>query len=579
MAMLEDYTLLKTLGQGSFAQICKVRHNTLGYVRALKISNAFVDSKDSKEYKTFLEECKLLLRIGNGCHPNIVRIYKPDLKDNRAFVEQDFIDGETLNDYIVRKKFLDIDEVYRFIKEIGSALAMCHYDIYQFLMNPVEDDLTDDPKDASKYIIDDAKRKELVEKYRVIHNDLHSNNVMRRRYDGAFILLDFGLAIQNNHCVKSSSRDNGAVEYKAPEKWENDSLITTQSDVYGMGVLMFEALAGRVPFVLDRDRYSSEQACNNALYEMHRHQLPPDILPIRKENYEFSHPGKTYTRDYPEWLETIIRKCLAKNKEDRYVDAKELFDDFIAHYSEENVTGSIQLEKADKEIARLKTMLDRAETKASEDDEANKSKIRDLESKLDKAEAQAIKDDNANKTRIRELESNLTGRESVERTLRNELYEKNTRLSDLEQKVSRLEKKAKDVKEAKKTKGKPVGAWALASFFAVLSVILLISKPNSADNYEIQSLLNNTEDLTYLNDHLLDSLAQVNKRNEALEDSLALQRSKLASAEDQSAQAGAGMEDELAKKDSEIAKLQRNLRDANKKIENYKKQIMDMSGI
>ncbi len=89
--IFEDYTLLDELGQGGFATVYKVRHNKLGYVRAIRVMNASIAmGEEDKTYQKFLEECKLLLRIGNGNHNNIVHIYQPLLKGQSALVEMDY---------------------------------------------------------------------------------------------------------------------------------------------------------------------------------------------------------------------------------------------------------------------------------------------------------------------------------------------------------------------------------------------------------------------------------------------------------------------------------------------------------
>lgn len=325
----DEYEKLRLLGQGAFAAIWKVRHRRYGYIRAVKVSNEVVESEEDKAYQTFLKECRVLLGIGNGSHPNIVHIYQPRLLDNRAVVEMDYVEGCTLEQYVARQRFVEMDEVMRFARQIVGALAYCHVDIYQFLMNPEEDRLQTDPNDARHYLISSEKREELIRKYRVTHNDLHSNNVMRRDYDGAFVLLDFGLSIQDGHSVKSSSRHDGAVEYKAPEKWEDGEPIP-QTDVYGLGILLYQMLAGRVPFLYNQVAYSTDLQALNALYNDHKSTLPPAILPLRKAAFEAIHPGANYVQDYPEQLERIIRRCLAKDPQHRYPDAKALLADIDA---------------------------------------------------------------------------------------------------------------------------------------------------------------------------------------------------------------------------------------------------------
>ena len=322
---LQDYIKLRRIGEGAFASIWKVQHKTLGYVRAIKVLNATIEDEHDDAYQTFLKECRVLLQIGNGCHPHIVRVYQPRLVDNRALVEMDYVEGCTMTEVLKETPFLPIDEVYRFIREIGSALAYCHVDIYRFMMNPAEDHLELDPKNARKYLISPEKEKELIRKYSITHNDLHSNNVMRRDYDGSYVLLDFGLAIQDKHCVKSSSQRDGAPEYKAPEKWESAE-ITSRTDVYSWGVMMYEALAGRPPFVCDLKAAKSREEAIYKVSKSHLETPPPPILPFRQAAFERLYPGQTYVKDYPDELEQVIMRCLAKKPEDRYANAKEMME-------------------------------------------------------------------------------------------------------------------------------------------------------------------------------------------------------------------------------------------------------------
>lgn len=335
MATINDeYEKIQILGQGAYAAIWKVRHRKYGYIRTLKVLNTPVKDENDRAYQTFLKECTVLLNIGNGSNYNIVHIYHPRLIDNRAVVEMDFVDGETLGNYLKRVKFMPIDEVYRFFTDIVGALAYCHHDIFKYMINPNEDDLVNDPDDGHKYIIDEATEQLLVKKYAVTHNDLHSDNVMRRENDGSYVLLDFGLAIQNGSAVKSSARRGGALEYMAPEKFDDNGIISTQSDIYSMGILMYEVLAGRVPFLLDPDRLSNNPIV--AQYEIRNQQLneqPPAIEPLRREAFETANPGQNYVKDYPDWLENALMKCLAKNPEERFRDAKELYNFILEHSS------------------------------------------------------------------------------------------------------------------------------------------------------------------------------------------------------------------------------------------------------
>ena len=354
MAFLDDYTLLRHIGSGASAQIYKVRHNKLGYIRAIRVLEHTIVDEQDPIYIKFLQECKTLLRLGNGCHPNIVHIYQPLLRDNRALVEMDFIDGMTLDKFIEAKGgYVDTDEVGRMVRQMASALAYCHHDIYRYCMDREMDCLTADPDDAARVMMDEAKERELVRKYRVIHNDLHAANIMRGEY--GYVLLDFGLALTEHDVQRSSMVRGGAPEYKAPEKFVasaaatklnvdggcSDGALTPQSDIYSFGIIVYQFLTGRVPFPYDKT--CCEEEALYRLQQSHLHEEPPSIEAGRRAAYERargplgpSNRGEeaprteergaaAYRRDYPEWLEELILRCLQKDPARRFADGAELY--------------------------------------------------------------------------------------------------------------------------------------------------------------------------------------------------------------------------------------------------------------
>ena len=334
MPFLQEYTMLDELGRGGFATVYKVRHNELGYIRAVRVLNETIVDSNSPTWQKFLRECKVLLRLGNGNHPNIVHIYQPRLLDNKALVEMDYVDGLDVLHYLKQNQnFVPVEEVVRMALQMSSALAYCHEDIYRFCMDRDADNLQDDPDDGSKVLIDEQTRKRLIEKYKVIHNDIHSGNIMRRE-DGNYVLLDFGLAINGGEVVRSSRRKNGAPEFKAPEKWDNEAVLTEQSDIYSFGIVLYQCLAGRMPFPLDTKNPNSTEA-EYLLSKAHQQSLPPSIEDIRKVFFESKFAGQTYQKDYPQWLEDVILKCLRKNPAERFRNGKELYDCVKMHTLEE----------------------------------------------------------------------------------------------------------------------------------------------------------------------------------------------------------------------------------------------------
>ena len=378
----QEYEKLRFLGKGAFAQIYKVRHKDLGYVRAIKVLTEEVnEGEDDKIYKTFEKECTLLLKLGNGGHPNIIRIYRPRNIDGRALVEMDYIDGVTLESYVSENKFLPIDEVYRFIKEIGSALAYCHVDCYRYMMRPEE-------KDRSV--------NDLIQTYGVAHNDIHSNNIMKKNLDGSYVLLDFGLAIQDDKAVKSSSRGDGAAEYIPPEKWAGEAIANEKAvDIYGFGILIYQMLTGQVPFVLDPNEYKKDSLKTlNTIRHRHETERPADILQLRRAAYENSKGKDDYNRDYPEWLDELVYKCLEKNPEDRFHDAKELQKFFCEHLNEDTSSAENTIKTLQEEVYNLRqkvlTLVGTAQTDSNVTEESEelfkaKEALAETQIKLKKA--------------------------------------------------------------------------------------------------------------------------------------------------------------------------------------------------
>lgn len=331
------YDMLKLLGKGSVAKVWLVRERQFGYVRALKVLDNAV-GEDQASSDSFFKECALLLRIGNSGHPNIVWIGRPRVVMDRAMVEMQYVPGRTLTDYIhTDMPFVPYEEILRFIGDIGSALALLHTECYKSMMMPGDD---------RKW-----SQEELIARYGISHNDLHTSNIMRRSTDGAYILLDFGLAIQDGVAVRSSLRNEGHPEYRAPEKFEAKNggrQGDIRVDVYSFGILLFEMLTGNPPF-----RCEPGDLETGKIYRMHKEVPVPDIDPLRKKAFLSVHPDGTYVRDYPHWLENMLRKCLAKDPAERYANMKEFMDCFHENILIEKKIAARQEERLRKEKGEL----------------------------------------------------------------------------------------------------------------------------------------------------------------------------------------------------------------------------------
>lgn len=339
--ILGQYEMLANLGSGSNGTVYKVRHHEQGYIRAIKILNGYVEDKNSTKYESFIHEYRTLTLLGNCSHPNIVSVHKADLLENKAFYEMDFIDGTPLANYIAAKQFLPLEEVIKCCRDLLSAMKYCHVGVTEYLYDREEDNIPTDPKDGSKVLIDQATRERLIAKYGIVHNDIHSSNIIRNKYDGRYILLDFGISMQGGKAVRESGLGEGALAYSAPEKIL-DKKVTFHSDVYSIGVVLFEILAGRVPFP-SKDAKGNDYS-SKYMYDFHSSSPVPSIFDLRKAAFEsVNDQGKEYQKDYPDWLEKMIDKCLAKNPEDRFTNAEEINRFFLKElesYSQPGLSGT-----------------------------------------------------------------------------------------------------------------------------------------------------------------------------------------------------------------------------------------------
>jgi len=470
MAYLEEYTKLEKLGEGGFAEVFKVRHNKLGYIRAIRELKQPVTDENDKIYQSFLKECQKLLRIGNGNQSNIVHIYQPrllddedlrKLKQKKALVEMDYVEGRNLYQYLKDNKGLLLsDEILRFVCDISSALAYCHEDIFKFCMDKDFDGLKDDPNNGSKILIDKATRKRLIEKYGVVHNDIHDGNIMRRDYDGSYVLLDFGLAIDGEEVVTSSKTKNGRQEYFAPERFtlkdDPNRRPTPQMDIYSFGILIYQMLAGGVPFMYKvEDKMNSYELEDSQYMRKHSEDLPPAILPIRKAVYESANPGKTYEKDYPQWLEKVIFKCLEKKPEDRFANGKELHE-FVKQQmkqssllnNEEYRTVKEANEKLTHDLSRFSNEKSQLESHinalakqlgtASSELEKTKNKAETLEKENEKLTSEKTETSGVIHKQTEDLQTKLKQTEERNRSLRTENNSLQERIKTIEKPPERI---------------------------------------------------------------------------------------------------------------------------------------------
>lgn len=306
------YEKLEQLGAGGSGTVWKARNVRDDYYCALKILGERVEQKDSKEYQALEGEFRLMRRAGSFGHPGIPQLYNIGLCNQGAYIEMSYYKGDTIYDILKEETILPFAQIVSMFKDVLGTMAYLHFDIYKDLMNVEEDNLNFDLKDGGNVSLCEEDIARVVDKYGIVHNDLHSKQFVRNHYSGKYVLLDYGLAIQGGKPVRRTLLNAGTPGYYAPEKTRGEK-PDARTDVFALGALMYECLTGDVPY--PSDNFKSQIAT---------------IEERRGVLYSAKFPGRAITPDYicPKWLSDIILKCLSFNPDKRYPNAKALLIDF-----------------------------------------------------------------------------------------------------------------------------------------------------------------------------------------------------------------------------------------------------------
>ena len=180
----------------------------------------------------------------------------------------------------------------------------------------------------------------------VIHNDLHSDNILRRQEDNEYVLLDFGLSMENGEVMRSSKVSTGWCEFMPPErcdielrkresKYFNEP-ATPAWDVYSLGCLIFMALTGRAPFsyniIKDEDGVTQPDIeILDRHIKVDTYEPWKKINDFRRDHYERVNSNVDY-QECPEWLVRMVAKCMSREAKDRYSDAQQFLEEFEQRY-------------------------------------------------------------------------------------------------------------------------------------------------------------------------------------------------------------------------------------------------------
>ncbi len=294
---LENMGAIKTGGQGS---IYKGRRMS-EIITAVKLLPTPIHSENpnDKHFTDFQNEVQKLKKVNEQSNPNVVKILGSGITEtgNFPFIEMEFIEGPDLEELLKppHDNVFTLKETIKVAEHLSNALAHCH-------------------------------------SVGVKHGDIKSNNIKYNNSSGNYILLDFGLAIMSDEQRRTSLRRAGAIEFMAPE--QNEGVMLFETDVYSFGIIIFELLAGTVPFPL-KDKGESAR---NKVMVSHMETPVPDLISLRRQNLPqtWSDEKKEQEMQIPEWMLTTIYKCLEKKPGARFTNGMELHN-YIAKNNENEI--------------------------------------------------------------------------------------------------------------------------------------------------------------------------------------------------------------------------------------------------
>ena len=264
----ERYEIIELIGSGGMANVYKALCHRLNRYDAVKIMRDET-AANTELRRRFRAESQAVAMLS---HPNIVSVYDVSHSDDVEYIVMELIDGITLKQYLQKKSVLDPSEVLDFTIQTAKALEHAH----------------------SKGII---------------HRDIKPQNIMLLK-DGMIKVADFGIASLENTIEENNGETVGSVHYIAPEQARGEA-PDARSDIYSLGIVMYEMLTGKLPYVGNTD-------VEVAVKHMNTDPVTPrDIVP-----------------SIPEELERICLKAMNSNIDERYQSASEMLADLEEYKSQ-----------------------------------------------------------------------------------------------------------------------------------------------------------------------------------------------------------------------------------------------------
>jgi tetratricopeptide (TPR) repeat protein len=267
LGRLDGYHIVKQLGEGAFGFVYQA-YDALGRLVAIKILKPGL-AANTRERARFAEEARKCAAVK---HDHVVTIYQ--VGDTAGFplpyIVMEYIEGESLSDRLGRQRVLEPEEAARVAEQVARGLAAAH-----------------------------ARG--------LVHRDVKPSNIMLESDSGRAKVMDFGLARAMDGAGERMASSGGLVgtpAYMSPEQINSPDRVDQRSDVYSLGVVLYELLTGEQPF-----RGAS-----------------PLVL-LRRVAHDEPRPPRRLNSKIPRDLETICLKCLQKEPRRRYADGRALAED------------------------------------------------------------------------------------------------------------------------------------------------------------------------------------------------------------------------------------------------------------
>ena len=274
------YELLEVIGVGGTAVVYKAKCHRLNRYVAVKILKEEY-AQDEEFRRKFHDEAQAVAMLS---HPNIVNVYDVSRSGSIEYIVMELIDGITLKEYLSRRGQLSPKEVTVFATQIARALEHAH-------------------------------------SHNIIHRDIKPQNIMLLR-DGTVKVADFGIAhFTNNDNTYCKGEAIGSVHYVSPEQAKG-SFVDNRTDLYSLGVVMYEMITGRLPF-------EGDTPVSIALQHINSIALPPSI----------------FAENVPPQLEEITMKAMNPSLSKRYTSAAQILKDLEEFQNEQQFKLNIPREE------------------------------------------------------------------------------------------------------------------------------------------------------------------------------------------------------------------------------------------